>query len=518
MTLRRRQVLVITAVVALVVAVAAVAAYLVTATTLRQDTDERLRTVVENLQRIPVDVVRVREGGWPLTEEERTALLDAVDEDLRAVLEEALTPPERGGGFRPADVTVAGQPGQPGQPGQAGLTVLLDPAGEPMGVPMDGPPLADTPAVQAVLDGADGVVLETVALDGEDFRVAAVRLDNGAIAQVAQSVEGNEQALRRLVVVLLGVTAGGTVLGAGAGLALSRTALRPVLDLTASAEAMTPGTDPSARLPVTGTDEVARLAGSFNGVLDALADVVAGQQRLVADASHELRTPLASVRTNVELLQQGRTAAADRVALLGETVAQLDELTRLVANLVDLARGEELGGDPVAVDLTALVTDAVARARRGHPDVSFVLRGDGGEVTGVAERLSRAVGNLLDNAGKFSPTGGTVRVTLTAGTVRVVDEGPGVAPEDRDRVFDRFWRARSAHGVPGSGLGLAIVAEVARAHGGTVSVEGDGPGGTFVLSLPPLDDGPGVRSPGRSAPARAGGADVDGRAVPRSVG
>lgn len=515
MTLRRRQVLVITAVVALVVAVAAVAAYLVTATTLRQDTDERLRTVVENLQRIPVDVVRVREGGWPLTEEERTALLDAVDEDLRAVLEEALTFPERGGGFRPADVTVAGQPGQPGQPG---LTVLLDPAGEPMGVPMDGPPLADTPAVQAVLDGADGVVLETVALDGEDFRVAAVRLDNGAIAQVAQSVEGNEQALRRLVVVLLGVTAGGTVLGAGAGLALSRTALRPVVDLTASAEAMTPGTDPSARLPVTGTDEVARLAGSFNGVLDALADVVARQQRLVADASHELRTPLASVRTNVELLQQGRTAAADREALLGETVAQLDELTRLVANLVDLARGEELGGDPVPIDLTAVVTDAVARARRGHPSVSFAVEGDAGEVVGVADRLSRAVGNLLDNAGKFSPAGATVSVRMTPGRVTVADAGPGVASEDRDRVFDRFWRARSAHEVPGSGLGLAIVAEVARAHAGTVAVEGDGPGATFVLSLPPLDDCPGVRSPGRSAPGRAGGAGVDGPAVPRSVG
>ncbi len=484
MSLRRRQVVVITAVVAVVVAVAALAAYLVTATTLRQDTDARLQAVSDNLRRIPPGVVRIRDaGGPPLDEEARAALLEAVDEDLRAVLEEVLSPPDRGGqaggALRPVDVTVDGQPG---------LTIVLDPAGEPFGVPFGEMALPGGEAVAAVVDGAEGVLLETVSVDGEDFRVAVTRLEDGAIAQVAQSVEGNEQALRRLAAVLLGVTGGGTLLGALAGLAAARTALRPVVELTATAESMTEGTDTAARLPVTGTDEVARLAGSFNGVLDALAEVVDRQQRLVADASHELRTPLASVRTNVELLQQGRFAPEEQGALLGETVAQLEELTRLVANLVDLARGEELGGEPAVVDLTALVADAVARARRGHPEVAFEVTGDGGEVVGVAERLSRAVGNLLDNAGKFSPPGSLVRVRLADGQVTVADEGPGVEPADRDRVFDRFWRARSAHGVPGSGLGLAIVSEVASAHGGAVTVgdgDGAGAGATFVLTLPP---------------------------------
>src|SRR6202022_2697681 len=143
---------------------------------------------------------------------------------------------------------------------------------------------------------------------------------------------------------------------------------------------------------------------------------------------------------------------------------------------IDLARDEEaaLPVDDLALD--ALVADALAGVRSRYPSVTFVLSGDPTSIRGVRSRIFRAVTNLLDNAGKWSPPGGTVEVHVASGEVSVRDHGPGIAPEDAPHVFDRFWRASSARHLPGSGLGLSIVKDVAEKHGGSGRF-GTGPGG-----------------------------------------
>jgi two-component system sensor histidine kinase MprB len=246
--------------------------------------------------------------------------------------------------------------------------------------------------------------------------------------------------------------------------------------------------DLSRRIQVRGNDEVARLARRFNEMLAALEVSRRAQRQLVADASHELRTPLTSLRTNLEVLARSdQMPAAERESLLGDLVTQLEELSVLVADLVDLAREEErLAGGPVSDDeledvrLDALVERAVERARRHAPSLDFVAQLEPVIVQGVPERLDRAVANLLDNAIKWSPPGQSVEVIVADGEVVVRDHGPGIDGADLPFVFDRFYRAPAARGVPGSGLGLAIVRQVAEAHGGAVTAEGADGGGTVL--------------------------------------
>ena len=193
---------------------------------------------------------------------------------------------------------------------------------------------------------------------------------------------------------------------------------------------------------------------------------------MVADASHELRTPLASLKTNLEVLLADRALPpAERRELLQDLVEQADELTLLVGDIVDLARkGEPLEAyDDVPVH--ELVERAVARARRHAPDVEYDVALEPVTVHGVPDRLDRAVSNLLDNAAKWSPPGGTVDVRLGNGELVVRDHGPGFNEEDLPFVFDRFYRAADARKLPGSGLGLAIVRQVAEAHGAKVHAE-----------------------------------------------
>jgi two-component system sensor histidine kinase MprB len=223
-------------------------------------------------------------------------------------------------------------------------------------------------------------------------------------------------------------------------------------------------------------------------MLEALADARRAQRRLVADASHELRTPLTSLRTNLEVLgAEHALAPTDRERLRTDVVAQLEELSVLVGDLIDLAREEEPREDAALQDvrLDELVAHAVARARRHAPVVSFVSDLEPCLVRGAPERLDRAVANLLDNAAKWSPPGATVEVRVRDGAVTVRDHGPGIAAEDLPFVFDRFYRAADARGRAGSGLGLAIVRQVAEAHGGEVSAApADGGGALLCLRLP----------------------------------
>jgi two-component system sensor histidine kinase MprB len=227
------------------------------------------------------------------------------------------------------------------------------------------------------------------------------------------------------------------------------------------------------------------LAGSFNAMLGALEESTRAQRQLVADASHELRTPLTSLRTNIEVLASERALpAGERERLLHDVVEQLGEMTTLIAGLIDLARGEQQVAEPEEVRLDLLTADAVERARRDRPAVSFVTDLDESIVHGVPSTIERAVANLLDNAAKWSPQNGVVEVAVRDGQVTVRDHGAGIDEDDLPHVFDRFYRAPSARGMSGSGLGLAIVRQVATAHGGAVVAERAEGGGTRItLSL-----------------------------------
>jgi two-component system, OmpR family, sensor histidine kinase MprB len=283
---------------------------------------------------------------------------------------------------------------------------------------------------------------------------------------------------------------------AGIGLAVflsrlaTRTAVRPVAQLTAAAEHVASTRDLSQRIAAAGVDEVSRLARAFNTMLEALERSQRAQRRLVADASHELRTPLTSLRTNLEVMARNGLEDGDRDRLKRDLVAQLEELTGLVGDLVELAREDE-PEPPAAEDvrLDALVAGAVERARRHAPHVRFALATEPALVHAVPARLDRAVANLLDNAAKYSDR---VEVGLTRdGELTVRDHGPGIAEADRPRVFDRFYRAPDARGRPGSGLGLAIVRQVAEGHGGSVHAEAaDGGGALLRLRLPVVQEIP----------------------------
>jgi len=272
---------------------------------------------------------------------------------------------------------------------------------------------------------------------------------------------------------------------AALGTLVARAALSPVQRLTSVVEEVARTRDLSRRVAATGKDELSRLAASFNEMLGALEVSLRQQRQLVADASHELRTPLTSLRTNLELLARGHpTDAAERQAVLSDLVAQMERLSTLVADLIDLARDEETSLPVEDVRLDEIVEDALAGVRGRYPGVRFTMSGGPTSIQGVRSRVSRAVTNLLDNAGKWSPAGGIVEVSVAEGEVTVRDHGPGVAPEDAPHVFDRFWRATNARGMPGSGLGLSIVKDVAEKHGGSVTLEpAAGGGAQFRLRL-----------------------------------
>jgi two-component system sensor histidine kinase MprB len=344
-------------------------------------------------------------------------------------------------------------------------------------------------------DAADGS-LEDVRAGGVHYRVYADELPSGFTILLARPLTEVDQTLRRLGAFLLLVTGLGAALAWALGLGVVRAAAAPVGRLTAAAEHVTETGDLSLRIeesPQT-QDELGRLASSFNAMLGALETSVNAQKQLVADASHELRTPITSIRTNIDVLARGvPLEPVERERLLEDVRTQLEELTTIVNDLVELARdGEpELVLSDVRLDL--VVAEAVERAERRTRDVRFDVSSDEVVVQADGARLSRAVGNLLDNAAKWSPAGEPVEVSVAGSTVSVRDHGPGFAEEDLPHVFDRFYRATSARGTPGSGLGLAIVRQVAEAHGGRAVAENARGGGAVVKIELPADQGPSER-------------------------
>jgi two-component system sensor histidine kinase MprB len=318
--------------------------------------------------------------------------------------------------------------------------------------------------------------------DGEHVRLLVSRHPPYAVEVVA-SLRDVDHELGKIKLWLILVALGGVGVASLAGFLVARAALTPVRELSDTAERVRSTRDLTQRIRVEGSDELSSLAATFNAMLESLDEAARLQRRLVQDASHELRTPLTSLRTNIELLatRDKDLPPEERAHMLRDVVEQLGEMTMLIGELTELARGEERHKHaPEEVRLDLVAQDAIRRATRNHPEVPIVAKLDPTTVVGVPANLERAIGNLLDNAAKWSPEGAEVDVRLTDGELTVRDRGPGIADTDLPHVFERFYRATSARGMPGSGLGLAIVRQVAEAHGGTVTAEAAPGGGTLM--------------------------------------
>jgi two-component system sensor histidine kinase MprB len=395
----------------------------------------------------------------------------------------------------------AGDPSGPVQLIAPGGAVVFRTPGD-LTVPVD-------EADRAIADGiGERLVLRDMrSPDGVHLRVLTVAFPGGGAIQFARSLSNVDATLGRLQIVLILLCAAATLLAAFFGRLFGRQVVQPVSELTAAAEHITQTDDLGRRIEVRSDDEVGRMAQRFNAMLDALErsrrsldDSVHSQSQLVADASHELRTPVTSLRTNIEVLlsEGGELAADDRTRLLEDVRAETEELTALITDVIELARGDEplQGVDDVQFD--DVVAEAVARARRRRPRTTFQADLEPTVVAGLSERLGRAVDNLLDNAAKHAPDETVVDVVLRDGELTVRDRGPGIPADERAHVFDRFYRGADARGRPGSGLGLAIVRQVAETHGGSIAVE-EAPGGgaLFRLTLSSLG--------ANTAPPAAGG-------------
>jgi two-component system sensor histidine kinase MprB len=503
---RRRIVVLVAAAVAAAVLGASALVYVTMRGELNAQLDDRLRAQAPKAM-----VVSLRRGEGPLgpvtraTLRRRLSVLATEGDAARArtpvvdFLRVGLPPPP--------DATIA-VPGPLG--GSAAVAQLLTQQGEVVGGVSRSTHLPVTAQTQAVAAGEANAFFSDATVDGVPVRMLTVPGPGGAALTVAEPRGEVDGALHRLLLILLAVSGAGIAVAAGLGVLVSRRALAPVQRLTAATEHVAATQDLSRRIEVGGSDdELARMARSFNTMLAALDGARAAQRQLVADASHELRTPLTAVRTSVEALARAPAngvSAAERAQALSTAQAQLEDLSVLVGDLVDLARPAEPRADEAEgvedVRLDLLVAEAVARARCHAPRATFVVDADECLVRGVPARLHRAVGNLLDNAVKHGGAGGRVEVEVRSdppgdpadvagcdepggAEVRVRDHGPGIAPDDLPHVFDRFWRAPGARGLPGAGLGLAIVRQVAEAHGGSVRAEvPDGGGARLVLSLP----------------------------------
>ncbi len=362
------------------------------------------------------------------------------------------------------------------------------PSGERTRLPTDG--------AAAVAAGSRPSFFRNATVGGVHFRIYTTRIDKTTAAEIARPLTEVDGALERIRVFFL-VAALASLAGAAAvGAAVARTALQPVKRLTEHAERIAATGDLAERTNERRSDELGRLAHAFNSMLDALSHSVGAQRQLVADASHELRTPLSAARANLELVQLHQDLPEqEKRRLLDDAEVELREMTDLIEGLVELAHADAATPAKERVRLDHIVDEVVAAAQR-RSNASFQTELQPTLVEAAPGPLTRAVGNLVDNAVKWSGESEQIEVEVHDGMLTVRDYGPGIDSADLPHIFDRFYRAPAARSLPGSGLGLAIVRQVAEASGGTVTAEpADGGGTAFTLSLPVLqEEGGGKRT------------------------
>jgi two-component system sensor histidine kinase MprB len=402
------------------------------------------------------------------------------------------------GQTRSLDQQFAGLPASAGGPAPYGQVVLPNGNRYPL---FGNITLPGVRQAAAVASGTAGAYISDVRVNGAPVRMYTFLVHlaqpyegfGSAAIQLARPIGPTEHVLYMLRLVLLLILLGGIALAAALGRMAARRVLSPLAEVSQTAEVIGETDDLSLRLAVHADDEVGQLATRFNAMLDrlsasraALDDSVRSQRQLVADASHELRTPVTSLRTNIEvLLAGGELEEEERRRLLDDVVEQSEELSRLVNDLIEVARGD-LPADAVEdIRLDHVVEESVVRAQRNAQDTRFLTTLAPMVVRGNPERLSRAVNNLLDNAARHNDLGRPVEVSVDAEGVRVRDHGGGIDPHDLPYVFDRFYRGANSRASQGSGLGLAIVRQVAEAHGGSALAANAPDGGAvFTLRLP----------------------------------
>lgn len=388
-------------------------------------------------------------------------------------------------GMAPAD-SPDGDPGFPVPPperfgGPEGFVQVVLPSGRVVRRPGTEEAFPVDERARAVARSGSEEYLADVDAAGAHLRVLTRAMAHGGAIQLARPLDEVDRQLDRVLLVLLVVGAAGVALGAGLAALVARTALAPIGRFTRRTEELAGAPDPSQRMDAERGDELGRLARSFNLTLDSLERSVEAQRQLVADASHELRTPIASLRANIQTLEHAdRLPAHERESLRADIVSELDELTALVADIVELARGTKPAALVDDVRLDEIVEAVAARARARSNGVALEISTEPTLVRGEPARIQRAVSNLIDNALKWSPDGGTVEIGLAGGRLSVRDHGPGFADADLPHVFERFYRADSARALPGSGLGLAIVRQAAEAHGGEARASNAPDGGAVV--------------------------------------
>jgi two-component system sensor histidine kinase MprB len=478
MSFRRRITLVSAAAVAIAVVLASVLTYLLTSHQLRGQVDTQLNSRADSLRFVAHSPAR----------HSRSALANLIknpDSDQ--------TPPAQSAPSAPDSSPLDNLPPRPGQ--VRGYQQLTDAAGHVLFRSSANVTLPVDAHTRELASGRSGRYFRDARVNGIHMRILAEHIAPGRAVQVAQQLTEVDTLLRHLRLILALLDIGGIALAALLGRLVAGAAVWPLKRLTQATEHVTETQDLSERIEtVGGEDELGRLAMSFNAMLDALErsmgaldESVHAQRQLVADASHELRTPVTSLRTNIEILQRQAhdMDPAEQQRVLGDVVEQTEELTLLMNDLIDLARGEELRADTEDTRLDLVVGEVVERMRRNAPATSFQLDLEPTLLAGLPARLERAVVNLIDNAVKYSPAGEPVEIRLHGKELTVRDHGPGIPAEDLPHVFDRFYRGAEARGRPGSGLGLAIVRQVAGQHGGTVSAAPAAGGGTLMrLWLP----------------------------------
>jgi two-component system sensor histidine kinase MprB len=447
MPLRRRLAVATALAVGVAVALASVAAWLVVRTELRQQVDAQLTDQGRLIAAAPTRVNIVA----PLR--------------LRPKLVRQLPapPPRRGGSATYVQVIGPG-------------AKIVARRGADVRLPVDA-------LTRAAIAGHGRVALADRTVAGQHLRVLTEPLGGRGAVQLARPLGSIDAVLARLRWILIGVCLAGVALAALLGRLVASRLVRPIIEVTDAARHIERTEDLGRRIDVASHDEVGELADRFNRMLDALERSVAAQRQLVADASHELRTPVTSLRTNLEVL-----AAADalppleRERLLADVTAQIAELGALVADLIELARGDARATATEEVRLDALVREALERARRHAPQVAFSAELAPAVLEGMPDRLARAVNNLLDNAARHADE---VEVRAGPGGVIVRDHGTGIAPDELPHLFDRFYRGAGERARSGTGLGLAIVRQVVEQHGGAATAaNAPGGGARFELSLP----------------------------------